>query len=173
MIQRLAKRELNTKFGRFTEILYHDGQRESIALVMGIVARRENVLCRVHSACVVGHVFNSIECKCAEEMASAQKDIQRVGRGVFIYLEQEGKGIGHLALIESIRFKRAGKSQSEAYELAGYSADARDYREAAEILKDLEVSSIVLISESRRKAEELEKLGVKISPNEYKESFLL
>ena len=166
MIERLAERELNTKFGRFTEILYHDGLRESIALVMGIVGGRQNVLCRVHSACIGGHVFNSIECTCAEEMASAQKDIQRVGRGVIIYLEQEGKGNGHLALIESIRFKKAGKSQSEAYELAGYPADARDYREAAEILKDLGVSSIVLISEGRRKAEELGKLGVKISPSE-------
>ncbi len=115
---RLAERELKTTFGIFTEILYYDGQAESIALVMGDVRRQENVLCRVHSECIGGHVFNSIECECAEEMAAAQSAIQQAGRGVIIYLDQEGKGNGHLALMKSIPYKKSGHSQGEAYEMS-------------------------------------------------------
>ena len=124
---RLSERNLRTKFGTFTEVLYYDGQKESIALVMGDVAGEENVLCRVHSACIGGHVFNSVECECADEMAAAQAMIQQASRGVIIYLDQEGKGNGHLALMKSIPFKKAGLSQSEAYEKAGYKTDARSF----------------------------------------------
>ena len=128
MIVRLSERELDTRFGRFAEVLYYDGQRESIALVAGAVSKAEEVLCRIHSACVGGHVFNSVECECATEMAAAQRAIQTAGRGVIIYLDQEGKGNGHLALMRSVAFKNAGHSQSEAYELAGFPVDARTYR---------------------------------------------
>lgn len=162
MISRSAERALETKFGTFTEVLYHDGRRESIALLMGELSGGEDVLCRIHSACIGGHVFNSVECDCAAEMASAQKAIQRAGRGVIIYLDQEGKGNGHLALMRSIAFKRAGHSQSEAYELAGFPADARNYQPAAAILKELGVSSIRLMSGNRSKATELEELGIRV-----------
>ena len=92
MIRRLASRELKTKFGIFKEILYYDGIRESIAIVMGDVADGENVLCRVHSHCIGAHVFNSIECTCREEMEAAQATVEKEGRGVIIWLDQEGKG---------------------------------------------------------------------------------
>ncbi len=160
---RLAKRELKTKFGTFTELLYYDGQAESIALVAGDVAGSEDVLCRIHSACVGGHVFNSIECECAEEMAAAQSAIQTAGRGVIIYLDQEGKGNGHLALIESIPFKNAGHSQGEAYKLAGFDEDSRSFRPAAEILADLDVRSVILISNNLDKAEDLRRLSITVS----------
>jgi len=163
---RLAERELETRFGTFTEILYYDGQRESIALVIGEVANRENVLCRIHSACVGGHVFNSIECDCADEMAAAQAAIQRAGRGVIIYLDQEGKGNGHLALMTSIPFKKAGLSQSEAYEKAGFEADARSFRSAAEILNELKVKSVVLLTNNPVKAEDLRKASIIVSDTE-------
>ncbi len=163
---RLAERELETRFGTFTEILYYDGQRESIALVIGEVANRENVLCRIHSACVGGHVFNSIECDCADEMAAAQAAIQRAGRGVIIYLDQEGKGNGHLALMTSIPFKKAGLSQSEAYEKAGFKADARSFRPAAEILNELDVKSVVLLTNNPVKAEDLRKASIIVSDTE-------
>ncbi|MEO6466408.1 MAG: GTP cyclohydrolase [Pyrinomonadaceae bacterium] len=160
---RLAERDLKTRFGIFNEILYYDGQRESIALVMGNVRDGDDVLCRIHSACIGGHVFNSVECQCAAEMESAQKAIQETGRGVIIYLDQEGKGNGHLALMLSIPFKEMGHSQSEAYEMAGYSADSRSYRGAADILKELEISSVVLLSENQTKAQEFRRFGVNIS----------
>ena len=162
MIRRLAERELSTKYGTFTEILYYDGQRESIAIVMGDVADRDNVLCRVHSHCIGAHVFNSIECTCREEMAAAQAMIRDEGRGVIIWLDQEGKGNGHLALIESIPYKREF-GQAEAYVRAGYQADARRYTPAAEILSELGVRSIVLIANSAGKADDLKLASVAVS----------
>jgi GTP cyclohydrolase II len=162
MIKRLASRELETKFGTFTEILYYDGRKESIAIVMGDVAEGENVLCRVHSHCVGAHVFNSVECTCREEMTAAQAAVEAEGRGVIIWLDQEGKGNGHLALIESMPFKKE-HGQAKAYEMAGYKADARDYGAAAQILRDLRVRSIVLLANSESKAEDLRSVSIKIA----------
>jgi GTP cyclohydrolase II len=162
MLKLLAERELETRFGTFREMLYFDGERESIALVMGDVAGVEGVLCRIHSACIGGHVFNSIECACAAEMAAAQGEMQRAGRGVIIYLDQEGKGNGHLALMLSIPFKKAGHPQDKAYELAGFAADARDYRPAATILNDLNIVSVELLTENAEKLEQLRTLGVAV-----------
>ena len=162
MIKRLAQRELETKFGAFTEILYYDGQKESIALVKGDVAGKEDVLCRVHSHCIGAHVFNSVECTCREEMADAQAVIEQAGQGVIIWLDQEGKGNGHLALIESIPYKQEF-GQAEAYVMAGYSKDARSYGAAAGILNDLGVRSITLVSKSETKAAELRQAFIKVS----------
>src|SRR6476659_3926572 len=153
MIKRLADRKLKTKFGTFTEVLYYDGQKESIALVMGDVEGGEDVLCRVHSHCIGAHVFNSIECTCREEMEAAQALIEREGRGVIIWLDQEGKGNGHFALIESIPFKKEF-GQAEAYVKAGYQPDARSYRPAAQILAELKVKSIILLANNPEKAAE-------------------
>ena len=163
MIFRLTERNLDTKYGTFREILYYDGQKESIALVMGDVENEENVICRVHSACVSGHVFNSVECECQQEMEEAQDAIQKAGKGVIIYLEQEGKGNGHLALMASIPYKKAGMKQSEAYEKAGFEKDARSFRPAAEIIADLGVGSIILLTKNAEKAKDLEKFGVVFS----------
>ena len=162
MIKRLAQRELKTRFGTFTEILYYDGQRESIAIVMGDVSNHADVLCRVHSHCIGAHVFNSIECTCREEMHAAQAAIEAEGRGVVIWLDQEGKGNGHLALMESIPFKKE-HGQARAYEMAGYRSDARDYRAAAQILLDLRVRSVILMANSEGKAEELRKQSITVS----------
>ena len=161
MIKRLASRELKTKFGTFTEVLYYDGQRESIAIVMGDVAG-DDVLCRVHSHCIGAHIFNSIECTCREEMEAAQHAIDEAGRGVIVWLDQEAKGNGHLALIASIPFKKE-HGQAKAYEMAGYKADARDYNAAAQILAELNVRSIILLASSEEKADELRKLSVVVS----------
>ena len=160
---RLAERELKTKFGVFREILYYDGQKESIALVMGNVEAQENVFCRIHSSCISAHVFNSIECECREEMETSQTLIQREGKGVIIYLDQEGKGNGHLALMESIQYKKAGFSQGEAYRKAGFETDARSFRPAAEILSELKVKSVVLLTNNPEKAEDLRKASIIVS----------
>jgi GTP cyclohydrolase II len=163
MIIRLAKRELKTKYGVCTEILYYDGQKESIALVMGNVEDEENLLCRVHSHCIGAHVFNSIECTCREEMAASQALIEQAGKGVIIWLDQEGKGNGHLALMQSIPFKRAGDPQADAYVKAGFRADDRSYRAAADILSDLKIKSIILLANSPDKAEDLRKESINVA----------
>jgi GTP cyclohydrolase II len=158
----LATRDLKTKYGTFREVLYYDGQKESIALVMGDVAGEGEVLCRVHSACLAGHVFNSVECDCAEQFEAAQQEIESAGRGVIIYLDQEGKGNGHLALIESIKYKKEF-GQAEAYVRAGYKEDARSYRAAAEILADLKIKSIIMLTGNPEKAEDLRRESIIVS----------
>jgi GTP cyclohydrolase II len=163
MIFRLTERDLKTKFGTFREILYYDGQAESIAIVMGDVAEKENVLCRVHSQCTGAHIFNSIECECREEMERSQFLIERAGRGVVIWLDQEGKGNGHLALMASTEYKKQGFKQAEAYQKAGFEADDRSYRPAAEILADLRVKSIILLANNASKADDLRKASIVVA----------
>jgi GTP cyclohydrolase II len=162
MIVRLAERDLRTKFGTFREVLYYDGKTESIAIVMGDVAGEDDVLCRVHSHCVGAHIFASVECDCREQMEAAQAMIQNDGRGVVIWLDQEGTGNGHLALIQSIPFKKEF-GQAEAYRKAGYKADARSYRPAAQILRDLGVRSIVMLANDSRKAADLRDAGIVVT----------
>lgn len=163
MIVRLTEGNLKTRFGEFLEILYYDGQKESIALVMGDVADAEDVLCRVHSSCIRGHVFNSIECDCREQLETSQSLIEQSGCGIVIWFDQEGRGNGHLALLSSIRLKSEGLSQTDAYLKLGYESDARSYKRAAEILAELKVKSIVLLTNNPDKTSDLEKENIKIS----------
>jgi GTP cyclohydrolase II len=163
MIVRIADGTLKTRFGIFSQILYYDGQKETIALVMGDVAHREAVLCRVHSQCIHAHVFNSIECDCREQMAISQRLIQEAGNGVIVWLDQEGKNNGHMALLSSRRLKDEGFSQAEAYRKLGYSADARSYIRAAEVLHDLQVQSILLLTDNPKKAAELQRDGLSVA----------
>lgn len=163
MIIKLAARELRTRFGNYAEILYYDGQSESIALVMGNVEEQESVFCRIHSSCITAHVFNSIECDCREQMEMSQALIEKEGKGVIIWLDQEGKGNGHLALMKSIPFKKTGLSQSEAYKKAGFAVDARSFRPAAEILTELKVRSVVLLTNNAEKAEDLRRASIVVS----------
>ncbi len=162
MIERLAEIDLKTKFGEFHEILFNDGTQDSFALVMGDISNQENVLCRVHSSCIFGHHFNSIECDCREQMEISQELIQREGKGIVIWLEQEGKGNGHYALLKSTVFKEQGMSQPEAYEAAGFSKDARDFSVAAEILKALSVNSIRMLTNNPKKVKTLTDHGINV-----------
>lgn len=162
MIVKLAEGTLKTKFGVYREILFYNGQKESIALIMGDVAGADAVLCRVHSSCIFGHVFNSIECDCREQMEISQQLIQKEGKGIIIWLDQEGKGNGHYALLKSVQHKRLGLSQADAYEAVGFKKDARDYTAAAEILKELGVTSIRMLTNNPKKVETLTKYGVDV-----------
>jgi GTP cyclohydrolase II len=162
MIVKLAQGNLKTKYGEFQEALYYDGQKESIALTMGDLEGAENVLCRVHSSCIFGHYFNSIECDCQQQMDISQQLIQRQGRGIIILLDQEGKGNGHFALLNSVKYKRAGVKQAEAYEAVGFKRDARDFRSAAKILKDLGVKSIKMLTDNPDKIDTLKQFGIDV-----------
>src|SRR5258706_3381295 len=133
MIKPIAEGIIRTKFGEFTEYLFYDGQKESIALVKGDVRGANDVLCRIHSHCLSAHVFNSIECDCREQMELAQRKIEAEGRGVIIWLDQAGKGNGHMAELLSASLKAEGVPQTEAYQRLGYDKDARSFVRAAEI----------------------------------------
>ncbi|HMR86924.1 MAG TPA: GTP cyclohydrolase [Saprospiraceae bacterium] len=161
-ISKLAESEINTKFGKFQEHLYGDGQNNFIAITMGNISGSENVLCRVHSTCIYGHYFNNIDCDCQSQLDNAQRLIQAEGRGIIILLDQEGKGNGHLALMKSKVFKDLGYPQSKAYEAAGFRSDARDYAGAAFIIKDLKIDSIVMITDNVDKIKTLTDHDVKV-----------
>ncbi|GAB4032349.1 GTP cyclohydrolase [Spirosoma gilvum] len=163
MIVKLAEGDLKTKFGEFHEILFYNGQKEAIALIMGDITGVDDVLCRVHSSCLFGHVFNSIECDCREQMEISQQLIQQAGRGIIIWLDQEGKGNGHFALLKSVEYKRKGFAQADAYEAVGFKKDARDYTPAAEILKTLAVKSIRMLTDNPKKVETLTQLGIHVT----------
>jgi GTP cyclohydrolase II len=164
VIRRLAERPLLTSFGAWQEFLYYDGQAECIALVYGDVASRESVPCRLHSACLSAHVFNSVECDCREQMILAQGYIQSKGYGVVIWLDQDGRGNGHLALMLAARMaEEESIPQTEAYVRLGYSGDNRDYRQACEILHELDISSVELLSDSPDKAESLTRCGTTVA----------
>lgn len=160
---KMAEVDLKTKYGTFHEVLFYDGQKEAIAFYMGDISEGEDVLCRVHSSCIHAHIFNSIECECREEMAIAQQLIQKEGRGIIIWLEQEGKGNGHYALLKSIPFKRQGMPQAAAYEAAGFQKDARDFSAAAKILKALDIKSITMLTNNQKKVNTLTQHGIEIS----------
>ena len=117
----------------FRELLYDDEHRESIALVMGQVEAGQDVLCRVHSHYLGAHVFNSVACDGREQMVLAQALIAHEGRGLIIWLDQEGRGHGYLALMRSRALQAQGWSQTKAYRKLGYAADARQYTSAAGI----------------------------------------
>ena len=163
MIVKLAEGNLRTKFGEFREVLYYDGQKESIALIMGDIENAENVLCRVHSSCIFGHYFNSIECDCQEQMDISQQLIQRQGKGIIILLDQEGKGNGHFALLNSVKHKRAGIKQADAYEAVGFKKDARDFSSAGKILKKLGVKSIKMLTNNPDKIKTLSQQGINVA----------
>ena len=163
MIHEIATGTLKTKFGDFKEYLFYDGIAESIALTYGDVNGREDVLCRVHSRCISAHVFNSIECDCREQMEIAQFRIQDAGAGLVIWLDQEGRGNGHMALLRSAHLRANGLTQTEAYVRLGYKEDARDYFRAGEILKHLGVKSIRLLTNNPKKRSDLETIGVTVS----------
>ncbi len=163
MIVNLAEGDLKTKFGLFKEALYYDGQKETIALYKGDLKGAENVLCRVHSSCIFGHYFNSVECDCQKEMDISQEMIAQAGKGIIILMEQEGKGNGHFALLNSVQYKRQGIEQAQAYEAAGFKQDNRDFSAAAKILKDMEVASIKMLTNNSKKIETLSSLGIKVN----------
>lgn len=162
MTTKIAEGNLKTKFGECKEILFYDGQKESIALIMGDVHGEDEVLCRVHSSCIFGHYFNSIECDCREQMEISQQLIQKEGKGIIILLDQEGKGNGHFALLKSVEYKRKGLKQADAYEAVGFKKDARDFRAAAEILNEIGVKSIRMITDNPNKTEILTQHGIKV-----------
>jgi GTP cyclohydrolase II len=162
MLVKLAESNLKTLYGNYHEVLYYDGKQEINVLKMGVLQEAEDVLVRIHSSCIYGHHFNSIECDCREQLALAQQRINAAGRGVIIWLEQEGKGNGHYALMLSKEHKAKGMSQGDAYQAVGFQQDARDFSRAAEILQDLGIASVRMLTDNVKKMEEMERFGIKV-----------
>ena len=182
LIERVVTTQLPTAFGEFEAVGYRSrvDDKHHVALVKGEVAGAQDVLVRVHSECLTGDVFHSLRCDCGEQLAAALAMIEREGQGVLLYLSQEGRGIGLLNKLRAYRLQEEGLDTVEANERLGLPADLRDYGIGAQILGDLGLSSIRILTNNPKKIKGLEGYGLSVSaqipiepaPNEHNESYL-
>jgi 3,4-dihydroxy 2-butanone 4-phosphate synthase/GTP cyclohydrolase II len=164
LVRCLVTTKLPSKFGSFTLHLYEDvltGDHH-VALVKGDVRGAENVLVRVHSQCLTGDLFGSLRCDCGEQLEEALRRIESEGSGVFLYMRQEGRGIGLANKLRAYELQDQGRDTVEANEDLGFAPDLRDYGIGAQILVDLGLSSIRIMTNNPRKITGLEGYQLKV-----------
>jgi GTP cyclohydrolase II len=164
-VTRMVSARIPTAVGEFQLILYHNNHddKEHLAFTYGEVENCRDVLVRVHSECFTGDVLSSQRCDCGEQLHRAMQQIAEAGRGVVVYLRQEGRGIGLLDKLRAYNLQDQGYDTVEANILLGHQADERDYSLAARILEDLQVLSVRLLTNNPDKIERLKALGIPVT----------
>jgi 3,4-dihydroxy 2-butanone 4-phosphate synthase/GTP cyclohydrolase II len=163
-VWRAASAKLPTDFGEFDiHVFEHASGETHVALVCGEIGGGENVLTRVHSSCLTGDLFHSARCDCGRQLHAAMEQIVDEGRGVLIYLNQEGRGIGLANKIRAYALQEQGDDTVEANERLGFPADGRDYRAALLMLQELGVRTMKLLSNNPRKLAGITGEGLSVS----------
>ncbi len=164
LIEEITSLKMPTKYGEFTMKVYEDKVtgKEHLALVMGDISGEEPVLTRVHSECLTGDALGSKRCDCGEQYDKAMREIAKKSRGILIYMRQEGRGIGLVNKLKAYNLQDKGFDTVDANIELGFPADLRDYSVSAQILKDLGVSSVELMTNNPAKIDGLKKYGINV-----------
>ena len=182
LVKKAEEVNLPTKYGNFKLHLYEDifDNNSHLALSLGDFSHEKSTLVRVHSECLTGDVFHSQRCDCGDQLETAMQMISNNKSGVIVYLKQEGRGIGLLHKIKAYRLQEGGLDTVEANEELGFSADLRDYGVGAQILKDLGITNITIMTNNPKKLVGLEghglnivsRIPIKIKPNQNNKEYL-
>ena len=182
LVKKVEEVNLPTKYGNFKLHLYEDifDNNSHLALSLGDFSHEKSTLVRVHSECLTGDVFHSQRCDCGDQLEIAMQIISNNKSGVIVYLKQEGRGIGLLHKIKAYRLQEGGLDTVEANEELGFSADLRDYGVGAQILKDLGITNITIMTNNPKKLIGLEghglnivsRIPIKIKPNQNNKEYL-
>lgn len=161
----VAKSKLPTPWGTFTLVGFQETGtgKDHAALMMGDITGDEPVLGRIHSECLTGDALFSLRCDCGFQLQAAMENIAKAGRGVLLYVRQEGRGIGLLNKIRAYHLQDQGADTVEANVALGFAADMRDYTICADMLKQLEVKSLKLMTNNPRKMKAMESFGIPVA----------